>query len=75
MLRYDHSSKAWSEKNIMNESFKTFSLSFPTEKKNFLVMSVTASLTVTVLSLHSKRPKETMLLNTKFYKCYTVKAH
>lgn len=42
-------------------------------KDNLLIMPITASFTVSVLSLHSKRPEETMLLNTTFYECYTTK--
>lgn len=46
-------------------------------KHNLLVMYITASLSTTVLLLDSKRPKEMMSLNTKFYeglngKCFAV---
>lgn len=54
---------------------KHFPQAFPLMKDNLLVMPITASLIVSVLSLCSKRPGETMLLNTVFYECYTIKTH
>lgn len=54
---------------------KHFPQAFPLMKDNLLVMPITASLILSVLSLCSKRPEETVLLNTLFYECYTIKIY